>query len=876
MIWNTNILQRSLSKWIFLGIATSLAIAYYFVLDTYLTDTIRSNGANTEKIKNSFNSATGKVFQGEQIRSFTGPRLYLTRDGHDKKDNKQKNTFMKKNNKTTFEKKLLSTDPNGASCTKWGVVTTIFEPSFAIKRAADLPSWCLVIVADTKTPKNYMQLLKELYEKQDLNDEFMMSGGNANDVDSEDEQNIDDKDEDKDNNVDTFTSPIELNNVFFFSVEKQKEWEKSNGKVGQFVRSMPWRHFCRKNLGYLFAILHGAENIFDFDDDNFIKMEKNTNTPVNILPQNTDPSTGETVLPNVSIVSQGPHVFNHHPVMKPSFDGTSWARGFPLDLLQKESTHGEVVFTKDIPYQGAKEEIGVIQYLADGNPDIDAIHRLEKPLPMTFDNSDSATPVLVPKHSYAPYNAQATIHTYNAFWATILPSTVPGRVSDIWRSYFAQCIFADAGLRLVFAPPKIIQFRSDHNYLGDFEAEHDLYAKSGKLLEYLKQWYHPDADDIPKRMEALWIDLYERGYIEKEDVIAVQKWLQALDEIGYEFPPLKRRFRNVAMMGQFNYPTPARDVIFWAQKQKETFDTVTAAGPFSDDVAKVLKESDLDFIQYEQEEHPGFIKPYENLASMLMRYKDSSKIEGVLYAHDDALLNFSSLSQGMYPFPSEQMLGTFEYRNYHDYDSLEMWSEERRMYRQQTFRIYQNGTFGNLDLNDKTHKDLDSLLTVHKKWYNEKYNECTKGQMSLTKDPAFARFLDKDDNSFLVPRFVQSDMLFVPTAFAEYFIEGAELHKRHNIWLECAVPNIVDMIHQQNQESFSLREIDLCTDFNEDTDGFRNDSKKLIDYCRSKDDRKGRAYGMFHPVKMMREGLKEYDRLLDWINLDQPEEARVV
>ncbi|GFH56578.1 hypothetical protein CTEN210_13054 [Chaetoceros tenuissimus] len=840
---NGIILQRRISKWAVIGVATFIAIAYYFVLDTYLTDSENDQmGKVRVALKNSVNSATGKVFQGEQIRSFTGPRLYLAKNGvQEKKENTDK---------------LLSA--NGASCTKWGVVTTIFEPSFAIKRAADLPSWCLVIVADTKTPKNYMQLLKELYEKQDLNDEYMMSG-TGNDADSEDdkdEQNIDDD----------IINPIELNNVFFFSVEKQKEWEKSNGKVGQFVRSMPWRHFCRKNLGYLFAILHGAETIFDFDDDNFIKMNKNANTPVNILPQNTDPSTGETVLPNVSIVSQGPHVFNHHPVMKPSFDGTSWARGFPLDLLQKESTHGEVVFTKDIPYQGAKEEIGVIQYLADGNPDIDAIHRLEKPLPMTFDNSNTATPVLVPKHSYAPYNAQATIHTYNAFWATILPSTVQGRVSDIWRSYFAQCIFADAGLRLVFAPPKIIQFRSDHNYLGDFEAEHDLYAKSGKLLEYLKQWDHPDADDIPKRMEALWIDLYERGYIEKDDVTAVQKWLQALDEIGYEFPPLKRRFRNVAMMGQFNYPTPARDVIFWAQKQKETFDTVTAAGPFSDDVAKVLKESDVDFIQYEQEEHPGFIKPYENLASMLMRYKDSSKIEGVLYAHDDALLNFSSLSQGMYPFPSEQMLGTFEYKSYRDYGSLEMWSEERRMYRKQTYRIYQNGFFGNLDLNDKTHNDLDSLLTVHKKWYNEKYNECTKGQISLTKDPAFARFLEKD-GSFLVPRFVQSDMLFMPTAFAEHFAEGAELHKRHNIWLECAVPNIVDMIHQQNEESFSWRKINLCTEFKNDK--IRKYGKNLIDFCMSKDDAKGKEFGVFHPVKMMREGLKEYDRLLDWINLDQ-------
>ena len=98
---------------------------------------------------------------------------------------------------------------------------------------------------------------------------------------------------------------------------------------------------------------------------------------------------------------------------------------------------------------GSSREVGVIQYLADSNPDIDAIHRLSKPLPMTFP-LDGELPVLVPTHAYSPYNAQATIHTRNAMFAMFLPSTVPGRVSDIWRGYFAQCIFADTGLSLVF------------------------------------------------------------------------------------------------------------------------------------------------------------------------------------------------------------------------------------------------------------------------------------------------------------------------------------------------------------------------------------------------------------------------------------------
>lgn len=47
--------------------------------------------------------------------------------------------------------------------------------------------------------------------------------------------------------------------------------------------------------------------------------------------------------------------------------------------------------------------------------------------------------------------------------------------------------------------------------------------------------------------------IYERRYIEVDDVYAVQMWLGALVQAGYSFPTIKRRFRNVAVMGQFNY-----------------------------------------------------------------------------------------------------------------------------------------------------------------------------------------------------------------------------------------------------------------------------------------------------------------------------------
>jgi len=39
-----------------------------------------------------------------------------------------------------------------------------------------------------------------------------------------------------------------------------------------FIDSLPWNSFGRKNVGYLFAIARGAKVIWDFDDDNFLKF----------------------------------------------------------------------------------------------------------------------------------------------------------------------------------------------------------------------------------------------------------------------------------------------------------------------------------------------------------------------------------------------------------------------------------------------------------------------------------------------------------------------------------------------------------------------------------------------------------------------------
>eukprot|EP00979_Chaetoceros_neogracilis_P009930 scaffold2301_cov136-Chaetoceros_neogracile.AAC.2 len=73
----------------------------------------------------------------------------------------------------------------------------------------------------------------------------------------------DDNDDDDDNATDDEARAEDvvssLDNVFYFSIEMQQEWEDIEGPFGSFVRSIPWKHFCRKNLGYLIAIQHGCK-----------------------------------------------------------------------------------------------------------------------------------------------------------------------------------------------------------------------------------------------------------------------------------------------------------------------------------------------------------------------------------------------------------------------------------------------------------------------------------------------------------------------------------------------------------------------------------------------------------------------------------------
>ena len=340
-------------------------------------------------------------------------------------------------------------------CAKWAVVTTIYKASDSVRHVARDPIWCLVIVGDKNSPSKF---------------EYMADIG-----------------------------PVGGKTVLYLSPDDQERIFPLLSRV------IPWNNMSRKNIGYMYAIKHGAEMIWDFDDDN-----------MNMLPENIMDTMSKYRAPCEPFTF---HIFNpyHYFSVNESY---TWPRGQPLEHIRNPATVPKLcLFTFE-------RSIGVIQSLANIEPDVDAIYRFTRNTPFNFGATPSShTPVIVPPNAFSPFNAQATLWMKEAFLFLPLPMSVTYRVADIWRSYVAQYFFQQQALSLVFVPPYIDQHRNVHDYLKDFNDELDIYQKSDKLLTWLS--YNVQTES----MLELYKEMYERDYLEEKDLHFIAAWIKTFDAV---------------------------------------------------------------------------------------------------------------------------------------------------------------------------------------------------------------------------------------------------------------------------------------------------------------------------------------------------------
>ena len=278
---------------------------------------------------------------------------------------------------------------------------------------------------------------------------------------------------------------------------------------------LPYKSYARKNIGYLYAIQHGAKIIYDTDDDN---------SPTSGEITFHQKESGDFFVYKTDSLVVNPYVHFGQ--------STIWPRGYPLDHIANTPSY------KFVKCEGV--DTSIQQGVVNGDPDVDAIFRLtrkDEDVDLKVEFDAEAPPVVLPPKTLAPFNSQNTLFLHKAVWGMLLPTTVAFRVCDIWRGYWAQRLLWDVGSQLSFFPPNAVQYRNAHNYLLDFIDEKMVYHDSTHFVEFLRKW-KSEKQDLFSRALELSVAMAQNGFWGISDAILTEAWLADLISVGYEMPSI--------------------------------------------------------------------------------------------------------------------------------------------------------------------------------------------------------------------------------------------------------------------------------------------------------------------------------------------------
>jgi len=321
------------------------------------------------------------------------------------------------------------------------IITTIFEATESVRKFADNPNNHLIVAGDKKTPLNW--------------------------------------------NIDGAKADITF-------LPFDKSLNSSLEKV------LPYNHYCRKMMGYIWAKNAGAEFIYETDDDNYPKS--------NWEPLNFN---------NEELFT--PSDMGYVNVYKYFSDEDIWPRGYPLELItdKKHLIDEKTLEKKDL-------KIGIYQGLVDNEPDVDAIYRLTNNKKCDFNDKPS---VALSKGTVCPFNTQNTFTRRELFPLLYLPSTVTFRFTDILRGLVAQPLMWNEGYHLCFTKATAIQERNVHNYLKDFESEIPCYLYAQKVIDVSNSVIKSEAS-LKDNMFNVYNALYNEGIVKKEELDILNAWLK--------------------------------------------------------------------------------------------------------------------------------------------------------------------------------------------------------------------------------------------------------------------------------------------------------------------------------------------------------------
>ena len=276
---------------------------------------------------------------------------------------------------------------------------------------------------------------------------------------------------------------------------------------------IPYNHYCRKNLGYLYAIKKGYKIIYETDDDN-IPYDNFDNI---LQYRNLQMITEQN---NVWI-----NIFKYF-----TNNAHIWPRGYPLRLLKNEPKY---------LLQDTDKTPSIINGLVENDPDVDALFRLI----CNHENTiqwDKHKCVLIDNKNVCVFNTQ------NTFWLNpelficlLIPCSVSFRYCDILRGIINNIILKKTNNYMMYSSPNVIQNRNEHNLISDFKSEYEMYIHNENILDFIEtneKIFTPfcisnagDIDNnsqfIKQNLLSIYNNLLVNNVITQKDIDILNKWI---------------------------------------------------------------------------------------------------------------------------------------------------------------------------------------------------------------------------------------------------------------------------------------------------------------------------------------------------------------
>jgi hypothetical protein len=266
-----------------------------------------------------------------------------------------------------------------------------------------------------------------------------------------------------------------------------------------------WKTYARKNLGYLFAVAQGATEIWDTDDDTFIR------------------SGAKVILEDLTTAThfevEGRGVFNPYNEFAKGMG--LWPRGYPLREIGKDRfNHNPSIVLKSTQ----PSDPDILQTLVNLEPDLDSIYRLtigDDEVDLGISNS-----VLhIKKPLVVPGNTQSTLwRNIRKFEFLYIPSSVSFRFCDILKMYVAQ-----SSCKIAYAGFLSEQFRNPHDYFHDFQSEVECFLATDTILEMLKSEFFEKPSEF-------YAKLVEKGICLPNELLMVRQFEETMRSLCRQKP----------------------------------------------------------------------------------------------------------------------------------------------------------------------------------------------------------------------------------------------------------------------------------------------------------------------------------------------------